>query len=219
MDSSLLEPFSEHVASEGSPRWLSVPASLETMTAAGVPARWMASLTGAMTFEERIGRLWGDLRLSLPRSYAVYSRNLYGLALLETQGRGWSLVYGFRMRQRLTLRRGFSPTPSLPPVAARFPADLSPLYSLHDGLVHFMTDDAGPLPASEWERVTSEGDAEPSLVKVALHGSEAFGFDISVDPVQAYRLSPDDDDVQPIDNVWAYLDDLIEGPLTHAAYA
>lgn len=86
--------------------------------------------------------------------------------------------------------------------------DLSALYSVHDGLVHFYSYDGGPLPYAEWRALTGPDESDPSLVVIAQEGPRAFGFDVSQDPVRAYHMDPEEDDVTLVTDPWAFLDDM-----------
>lgn len=135
---------------------------------------------------------------------------MHGLAVLHTRERGASLVYFFRKKNgNFTLQRGFPPAGVLPEVASRFPIDLSPLYSVHDGLVDFCSFDGGPIPSAEWRSLAAADDSNATLVVVAQDGARSFGFDVSGNPARSYEIQPDEDEVAAIADPWAFLDELM----------
>lgn len=78
---------------------------------------------------ELTARLWHPARAVLPRTVDRFTR-VHEVAVLSTRQRGASLVYLFRSADGTsTLWRGFAPATAMPPLAARFPIELSTLYS------------------------------------------------------------------------------------------
>jgi hypothetical protein len=213
MDKLILDELSHYIGWEGNPRWTALPATPALLADLRLPDAWKAAVAGSHPTEQRIALLWGGLQDRLPRSFRAFIDGLYGLALLQTDQRGLSLVYVFQREYGLTARRGFAPAASLPEIVALFSTDLAPLYAVHDGLVDLMSYDAGPLPSGDWETILDPGTGAPDFVKVALDGSMALGFDVSARPAEAYALSPDEDAVEPVSDVWDFLDTLIAGGL------
>jgi hypothetical protein len=89
-------------------------------------------------------------------------------------------------------------------VAGRFPVDLSPLYALHDGLVHVASGQSGPLPMARWNAIPDQQGGE--LMEVLSEGGRGLGFDMSVDPVRSYWLDADSekDPVREVKDPWAF---------------
>ncbi len=208
MDLSVLESLSEAVDFEQDVRWLPLPAPATELAAAGVPAGWVELMSRPLSVVELAAQLWQPVRAVLPRTADRFTR-AHDVAVLSTRQRGASLVYLFRSTDGTpTLWRGFAPATALPPIAARFPIELSALYSVHDGLVHFYSYDGGPLPCAEWRALTEPGASDPGLVVIAQDAARAFGFDVSESPVRAYDVDPEEDDVTLVVDPWAFLDDM-----------
>lgn len=188
--------------------WMRVPLSPEQ--ADGLPAGWRDALTGERSAAQRLAMLWGPLADLLPRSFAAFSQHLCGLAMLQTAQRPVSLVYAFANGEAdVAAARGFLPSPAPPPILPVLAIDLAPLLSVHDGLVHFMSYDGGPLPSAEWMQAGNGVAGEPTLLKIAMDGSDAFGFDVSERPARAYHVSPPEDMVELVDDPWGHLDGLL----------
>ncbi|MCW6007862.1 hypothetical protein K1W54_25455 [Micromonospora sp. CPCC 205371] len=208
MDLSVLESFSGAVDFEKDVRWLPLSATKSELAAAGVPAGWVELMSRSVSAVELIAQLWRPARAVLPRTADRFTR-VHDVAVLSTRQRGASLVYLFRSADGTqTLWRGFAPATALPPIAARFPIELSALYSVHDGLVNFYSYDGGPLPCAEWRALTESDASDPSLVVIAQDGPRAFGFDVSQSPARAYDVDPEEDDVTLVVDPWAFLDDM-----------
>ena len=94
----------------------------------------------------------------------------------------------------------------MPEVAGRFPADLSPFYALHNGLVHIASGEAGPLPIEEWTAIPDQQGGE--LMEVLSEGGRGLGFDMSVDPVRTYWLdaNSEKEPVREVEDPWAFID-------------
>lgn len=204
-----LSPFIEL---EEDVQWLPLPADAGALQSWQLPAGWLSALTEKSSAAEQVAQLWHGLESLLPRTRAVLTKKLYGLSLLSTKERGVSLVYIFNDDGDLSAQRGYAPQPALPAVADRFPVDLRPLYRVHGGLVNFMSDDGGPLPIAEWETLVDPVSEKAGLVKIAVNGPDVFGFDISEDPVKAYAVWPDEEEVEVVDDTWAFLDELVAAP-------
>jgi hypothetical protein len=208
VDLSVLESFSEAVDFEEDVRWLPLPAPASDLTAAAVPAGWVDLMSQPWSAAELTARLWQPAQAVLPRTVDRFTR-VHEVAVLSTRQRGASLVYLFRSADGTsTPWRGFAPATAMPPVAARFPIELSTLYSIHDGLVHFYSHDGGPLPCAQWRALTETDASDPTLVVIAQDGPRAFGFDVSQSPAQAYDVDPEEDDVTLVVDPWAFLDDM-----------
>ena len=209
MDLGILNEFSRFVEWEGDAQWFQVPIDRTASDVFGFNARWLKALAGQANVASRLSCLWEELAPFMPRSIAAFSEKITELAILRTRESGVSLVYFFWTGEDYSLRRGHMPATGLPTIASSFPIDLRPLYRLHNGLVHFMSYDGGPLPLQEWKTLTDPETKQPSFVKICSDGTEAFGFDISENPCRGFLLRPNDDDVEEIDDAWAYLDDLV----------
>lgn len=203
-----LKDLTRFVEWEGDVEWLPVTADAASFARLGLPTQWASALARETT-RRRVTALWSPLAERLPRTSSVFAAKVSDLALLRTREHGLSLVYLFDVGSELAVRRGFAPVQALPPPASRFPIDLLPLYRLHDGLVHMMSYDGGPLRSREWQSLADPESGEVSLVKIAMDGADAFGFDISEVPAVAYAIRPDDDEVEPVADAWAFLDDLM----------
>jgi hypothetical protein len=204
-----LSELSRFVEWEGDLEWLSLPAEPSALSRFNVPNSWLLALATSGSADMQVRALWDGLRLQLPRTCEALATKVSGLALLRTRENGLSLIYQFGIGDEMVARRGFGPLSVLPPVAGRFPINLMPLYGLHDGFVHFMSYDGGPLRSRQWRTLTDPDSGEPSLVKIATDGSEAFGFDSTNFPMACYSIKPDEDEVELVDDPWAFLDDLI----------
>jgi hypothetical protein len=213
MDLKVLNELTRYVEWEGDPNWVGVPADPTVLSRTGVGPFWQDLLTAQITMQERVSRLWSGLEKLMPRSRAVFAEKSIGHALLRTRESTFSLVYLFEAAGDLTARRGYLPAAQLPPVSSYFPVDLKPLYGVHDGIINLMSYDGGPLPTRQWKTLVDKDTGEASLVKIALDGSEAFGFDISESPCLAYVVRPDEEEVEQVEDVWAFLDDLLASPL------
>ena len=213
IDPKLLEDdLGSFIELEEEVRWLPLPADAAKLEAWRLPEVWLLALSGKSSAPEKVAALWAELESLLPRTLAIFTEKLYGLALLSTKERGLSLIYVFNDDGDLSAQRGFAPPPALPAVAERFPVDLAPLYHVHDGLVNFMSEDGGPLPIAEWKTLVDPVSREESLVKIAINGPDAFGFDISEEPVKAYAIWPEEEEVEVVEDPWAFLDELIAAP-------
>jgi hypothetical protein len=213
MEESLFNELTQYVEWERAVQWLALPTDSTLLRGFGVPEQWISALTKPTTIAQRVLALWGNLAQRLPRASAVFAGKASGLAALRTLERGASLVYLFEAGGELVARRGFLPAATLPPIASRFPVDLMAFYEVHDGLVNLMSNDAGPLPCAQWQTLVDPESHAPSLVKVATDGSAAFGFDVSEQPCRAYALWPDEEEVEPVDDPWAFIDDLLASRL------
>jgi hypothetical protein len=211
MDPSRLKELSPFVDWEEDVQWLAAGAEDARLSSWELPDQWQRALGLSGSIAQRIVALWSGLEPLLPRTIMAFAEKAQDLALLRTRQRGLSLVYVFNNAGQLTAFRGFMPVQTLPSIASQFPADLAPLYGLHDGLVHFMSHDAGPLPVSQWRTLVDPDSGESSLVKIATDGPNAFGFDVSESPVRGYGLFPDEDEVRPVQDPWSFLDDLLAG--------
>ena len=136
---------------------------------------------------------------------------MVALVAVQTDTYPLSLLYCFDLGTRWSARRGFLPGGPLPEVASRFPVDLSPLYALHDGLVHMSSGEAGPLPMEEWTAISDEQGGE--LMEVLSEGGRGLGFDLSVDPVRSYWLDADNEKnpVREVEDPWAFMDQFMVG--------
>src|SRR5687767_10682447 len=150
MDPSRLSELSPFVEWEEDVQWLAAGAEDARLGSWEMPAQWQRALGMSVSIAQRIVTLWSGLEPLLPRTIMAFAEKACGLCLLRTRQRGLSLVYVFNNADTLTAYRGFMPLHALPPIASQFPVNLTPLYGLHDGLVHFMSHDAGPLPVSQW---------------------------------------------------------------------
>lgn len=212
IDLKLLEDgLSSFVELEEDVQWLPLPTQVTELEGWRLPDAWLPALSG-QSAPSIIAALWTGLESVLPRTRAVFTKKLFGLALLRTKERGLSLVYVFDDDGDLSAQRGFAPPLSLPAVARRFPVDLTPFYRVHDGLVNFMSEDGGPVPVAQWETLIDPVSKEESLVKIAINGPDVFGFDISVEPVEAYAIWPEEETVEFVEDPWTFLDELIAAP-------
>lgn len=213
IDPKLLEDeLSSFIELEEEVRWLPLPADATELEAWRLPEVWLPALSRKSGAPKIVAALWAGLESLLPRTLAVFTEKLYGLALLSTKERGLSLVYVFNDDGDLSAQRGFAPPLVLPVVAGRFPIDLAPFYRVHDGLVNLMSEDGGPMPIAEWKTLVDPVTKEESLVKIAINGPDAFGFDISEEPVEAYAIWPEEEAVDLVEDPWAFLDELIAAP-------
>lgn len=171
-----------------------------------VPSAWLEALTGPATISEQILALWRPLTKLMPRTRTAYAAHCVALVVVQTAAHPLSLLYCFDMGTRWSARRGFTPGGRLPEVASRFPVDLSPLYALHDGLVHAASGQAGPLPMARWNAIPDRQGGE--LIEVLSEGGRGLGFDLSVDPVRSYWLDADSqsDPVREVEDPWAFMD-------------
>ncbi len=207
----LEEELGGYVEREGDAQWLALPAGSAELAAWPLPDRWRAALADRVDAVDIVTALWADLGPVLPRTFALVTERLSGLALLRTVERGVSLVYVFD-NGGLEAVRGFVPPPVVPAIGERFPIDLARLYLVHDGLVQLAGDDGGPLPVAAWRTVVDPASNEASLVVIAANGPDFFGFDVSVEPPAARAVFPDEEFVEAVDDGWAFLDEMLAGP-------
>ena len=175
----------------------------------GVPSAWLEALAGPATISEEILTLWKPLAKLMPRTRTAYATHCVALVVVQTASHPLSLLYCFDMGTRWSARRGFPPGGPLPEVAHRFPVDLSPLYALHDGLVHVASGQAGPLPMARWNAIPDQRGGE--LIEFLSEGGRGLGFDMSVDPVRSYWLDADSekDPVREVEDAWAFMDEFM----------
>lgn len=211
MDYQVLKEFSQYIEWEKDIKWMLVQDKCLETCEIKLDELWLRALSGKVPIKDRVKRLWSGMANLMPRSYAVFSEKVLGIALLETRKFGVSLVYFFETGGELVARRGYAPVRKLPIVSANFPVDLSPFYKIHNGLVNFMSYDGGLLPSWEWQTLYDSETKEPSLIKIAVDGSEVLGFDISSMPTRLYFIQPDDQSIEPVSNFWFFIDDLIAG--------
>jgi hypothetical protein len=209
LDPEVLAEYSTFVEEEGDVEWVNVPLSAARARELALDPWWTRCLTAKVTTRECVSRLWTNLKDVLPRTVAGLAKKTSALAILKTAEKGVSLVYFIGDIPDGEVRRGYAPAHELPDISKVFPIDLKPFYQLHDGFVDFMTDDSGLLPTRAWITVPDRRTGKPSLVKVVMEGSEAFGFDVSESPCRAYLLQPDSGDVELVTDPWEYLDDLM----------
>jgi hypothetical protein len=209
LDTEVLAEYSTFVEEEGEVEWISVPLSAARARALDLDPFWAECLSAKVTVRECVSRLWAGLQGLLPRTVKALTKQTSALAILKTAERGLSLVYFIGEIPDGEVRRGYAPADQLPDIAGVFPIDLLPFYQLHDGFVDLMTDDAGLLPTSSWITVPDRRTGEPSLIKVVLEDSDAFGFDVSESPCKAYLLQPDSGEVTLVAKPWIYLDELM----------
>jgi hypothetical protein len=209
LDPEVLTEYSTFVEEEGDVEWESVPLSAARARELALDPWWTECLIAKITVRECVSRLWANLKPVLPRTVAALAKKTSALAILKTAEQGVSLVYFIGDIPDGEVRRGYAPAGDLPGLSKLFPIDLQPFYRLHDGFVNFMTDDAGLLPTRAWITVPDRRTRKPSLVKVVLEDSDAFGFDVSESPCRAYLLQPDSGDVEVVADPWEYLDELM----------
>ncbi len=207
MDQDTLNEFTRFIEWEKSPKWTLL--DLEGTSVDDLDTCWLNALSGRATAKQRVAALWSNIADVMPRSKIAFEEKIFGLSLLKTNESNMSLVYFFESKGELSVRRGYAPVSSLPPIADLFPVDLRPFYAIHDGLINFMSYDDGPLPVKKWRNITIPGSVAPSFVEIAVDGSEGFGFDVSESPCKAYVISPDSDEVELVTDVWEYLDNLV----------
>lgn len=172
----------------------------------GVPPAWVDALTGPVTISEQILSLWMPLAKLMPRTRLAYAAHAVALVAIQTDAHKLSLLYCFDLGTAWTARRGFLPGGPLPPIASRFPVDLSPLYALHDGLVNIASEEAGPMPVEQWRGIADHEGGQ--LMEFLSEGARGLGFDVSRDPVRTYWLDADSpaDPVREVDDPWAFID-------------
>lgn len=206
-----LDELLKFVAAEGHVVVHTPPLDLAVAKQVGVPPAWLDALTGPVTVSEQILTLWRSLAKVMPRTRTAYAAHAVALVAVQTDTYPLSLLYCFDLGTRWSARRGFLPGGPLPEVASRFPVDLSPLYALHDGLVHMSSGEAGPLPMEEWTAISDEQGGE--LMEVLSEGGRGLGFDLSVDPVRSYWLDADNEKnpVREVEDPWAFMDQFMAG--------
>ncbi len=91
----------------------------------GVPPAWFEALTGPATISEQILNLWNPLAKVMPRTRLAYAAHVVALVAIRTDTHPLSLLYCFDLGTEWTAQRGFFPGGPLPPIASRFPVDLS----------------------------------------------------------------------------------------------
>lgn len=206
MDAEMLEPFTEHVRREGSPRWFPLSTDANGVIAFNLPASWRDAAVSSGSKRAIIRKIWGGVATTLPRTYTLILDRVVDISILATDRNPSSLVYFFRNADQIIARRGYAPLTAMPAIAAKFSEDLFPFYSMHNGWVNFFSDDGGLLRVTDWESFPNADGADPGFVKVASLGSNAFGWDVSSSPPECYTLWPDDDDVERVDEPWSELD-------------
>jgi len=185
------------------------PLDSATAQRIGVPPAWFQALTGPATISEQILNLWTPLAKVMPRTRLAYAAHAVALVTVETGTHPLSLLYCFDLGTQWTAQRGFLPAGRLPPIASRFPVDLSTLYTLHDGLVNIASEEDGPMPVERWNAIPDRRGGE--LMEVLYEGGRCLGFDMSVDPVRSYWLDADTerDPVQEVKDPWAFMDEFM----------
>jgi hypothetical protein len=208
LDIKVVESVVSAVDWEGDLSLKAIPLQVDIARTLRLNAEWTRALTGSASTKDRVKSLWSGVEKLLPRTFEVVTTRTSTIALLSTRAAAYSLVYCFRSGDDVVARRGFAPAVVLPDVARDFGVDLRPLYSVHDGFVHLLSNDGGPLPTSQWRYVVDPVTGQASLVKIAMDGSEAFGFDVSEQPAKSYVVRPVDEEVEEVD-AWQFLDDLM----------
>ncbi|MEO6237664.1 MAG: hypothetical protein ABIQ52_11745 [Vicinamibacterales bacterium] len=185
------------------------PLDLETAQRIGVPPAWLQALTGPATTSEQILSLWTPLAKVMPRTRLAYAAHAVKLVTVQTSTHPLSLLYCFDLGTAWTAQRGFLPAGALPPIARRFPVDLTLLYALHDGLVNVASEEDGPMPLEQWRAISDSAGGE--LMEILSEGGRGFGFDMSVEPVLAYRLDADSEEapVREVKDPWAFMDEFM----------
>jgi hypothetical protein len=208
-DASGLEMLWDAVAAEGDVRfWLPTD---DPSVANTIPKGWLEGLKADSEPGAFVRRCWQPLQDRLPRTVELLARHTDGILLLTTASRPPSLVYCFGTDRQLFAQRGFVPCTdeAIRTLGERrLPVDLAPLYRVHDGFVDFFSSDGGPLPLDAWRLVRHPDGDGGDLLEFYVNGSNSAGFEKS-DPVHAWYLDPDDEEVVRIDDLWSWLDEML----------
>jgi len=204
-----LDALLKYIMNEGQVVAHTPPFDSATAQRIGVPPAWFEALTGSATISEQILKLWTPLAKVMPRTRLAYAAHAVALVAVQTGTHPLSLLYCFDLGTQWTAQRGFLPGGPLPPIATRFPVDLSTLYALHDGLVNIASEEDGPMPVEQWHAIADNQGGE--LMEVLSEGGRGLGFDMSVDPVRTYWLDADSekDSVREVKDPWAFMDELM----------
>ncbi|HEX6842554.1 MAG TPA: hypothetical protein VF113_13545 [Stellaceae bacterium] len=211
-DSEAIELLLENVAAEEDARLIFQ--GEQGATAAGLPQAWIDMLTKPGKPAEFIDRWWAPVRDRLPATIGLLKQKTSSIGLLTTRQSPASLVYCFGTDKSLFANRGFMPVRDYAQAVRgrELPLDLSALYRIHDGWVDFFSSDDGLLPIGKWHVLGGKGGVPPFL-EVYLSGSTSMGFDIASRPARAHALLPDEDTVEPVGDVWAWLDEALANNL------
>jgi len=173
-----------------------------------MPQMWIDMLVSEVDPATFIERWWMPMRDRLPSTLSLLKRKTSCLGVLSTEKRPLSLLYCFGTEKSLFANRGFLPLQDYDAAIRgyRLATDLSPFYRVHDGWVDVFSGDGGPLPVAEWHLLGGDTGDSSRFLEIYLNGGMSMGFDLSVQPAVAYALWPDEAKVEPVANVWAWLD-------------
>jgi hypothetical protein len=209
-DSDAVQMLLEQVASEGEPR-LYLPGDDLPDALASLPSAWRNLVTQDESPADFVHQWWKPLGAMLPATIELLERKTSVVALLLTRTEPPSLVYCFGTDKTFFASRGYLPLvdceKKLHPLALA--TDLTPLYIVHDGWVDFFSGDGGPSRFASWRKVGGQSGSSDSFLEVYVNGSSSAGFDLTVSPAPAYSLLPDENEVEPIPDFWAWLDDAL----------
>lgn len=194
----------EQVADEGDPRLILPQDKLPARDA--IPASWARILAQPNAHELVLSELWDPVKSLLPATLGALRKNLGEVALLLTESRPPSLLYVFDVDGDFYAHRGFAPVTTLPDLGVRLSADLLPFYRLHDGWIDFFSNDFGPAPSSQWQRIGMD-EKGGGFVGIFGNGSAALGFSLGAGGGTAYALWPGDEEVEEVPDFWAALDE------------
>ena len=183
---------------------------------AEAPAEWRPLLT---TDDPRaaIALLWQPLADRVPRVYRALQERLHGIGFLRTDETPASLVYFFSDGDEWIPFRGRSPVANDVLLAKPMPDEFLDFYRVHDGWVHYYSDDSGPAPSRSWAPLSDmwtdvtwrlpPGDISEGTVLAVYRDSDelAFVYDTSR-PVALPLRCTGDGIVDVLLDMWTAID-------------
>ena len=217
LEPEAIELLLENVASEEDARFLS-PGEI-TDAAGTLPQPWIEMLAANIEPAKFVERWWAPVQDRLPETVQLLKQKTSCLVLLATRQKPLSLVYCFGTDKGLFANRGFLPVSDARSINRRdLPVELGALYQIHDGWLDFFSSDDGLLPINEWRMLGSKTGTPPFL-EIYLNGNTSMGFDMSSRPARAFSLLPDEEIVEPVGDIWAWLDEAFAAGLEDIADA
>jgi hypothetical protein len=181
-----------------------------------VPSEWAQLLT-SHDQREAIAQLWRPMADRLPRIYRALQERLWGVALLRTEDIPASLVYFFSDGDDWIPYRGHRPLSGSDLTSSSLPEEFLEFYRIHDGWVHYYSEDAGPMPSAGWSSLSTlwtavawklpPGDiSSEAALAVYRDGDElALAYDTSASPALPLRCRGDGT-LDVLLDMWAAID-------------
>jgi hypothetical protein len=170
-----------------------------------VPQQWRNVLQGREKPQAFMDHFWAPIKQLLPLTVKLLIKKTSAIGVVATAARPLSLLYLFGLDKELYANRGFLPDNAFSARATQYalPPELKRFYEIHNGWVDFFSLDGGLLPVADW-RLSTAPDAP--YLEIYRNGSDSFGFDVSSKPPVPVALQPNEDIVERVPDLWAWLD-------------